>query len=242
MYIASGSFSRVHVVHADTGAIVWQSTEPLGFLFGSPSVVNGKMFIADTGPYYNGYGGRLWAYHMTTKPAVKTPPPSANFNISIGNITYDLKAVASTGIVDKSSGGFVQRVLNSSSPDAGYTTVYLRLPIAGVAPAAGLPYGFDWLYTDAWMIQGAGPNSVMLGKYRPETWQVLPTGNLQVSLTSGASCSSGDFSGTYSVVVQLQCAAGPLISVVTFLDSNTCQRMLAFYYYILLFDIMLIFP
>ena len=227
VYIASGSFSRVHVIHADTGAIVWQSTEPLGFLFGSPSVVNGKMFIADAGQHFNGYSGRLWAYQMTTKPNTKLAPPSANFNITIGTSTYNMKALASTGAIDLTTGGLFQRVFNSSSPDAGYTTVYLRLPIAGVAPTAGLPYGFDWLYTDAWMIQGAGPTSIMLGRYRPKSWQQLPNGNLQVSLKSGSSCSTSFFRGTYSLTVQLQCSGGPLKSVVTFLGSNICQRMFA---------------
>jgi len=227
VYVASGSFARVHAVHADTGAIVWQSSEPLGYLFGSPTVVNGKMFIADTGPYFNGYGGKLWAYQMTTKPAAKRVTPPTNFNITIGKSVFNLRSVVSTGAIDKSTGGLLQRVFNSSAPDGSYTSVYMRLPIAGVAPTTGLPYGFDWQYTDVWMINGAGPSSVMLGRYQPNSWLQLSNGDLQVSLTSGASCPSS--SARYSVTVQLHCSGGPLKSVVSVTKSNACQRTFEMY-------------
>lgn len=65
-YPSSGKYGKVFAVSADTGYLLWNSTEPLGFVVSPPAVVDGKVFITDAGPFYNGYGGKLWAYKLNS--------------------------------------------------------------------------------------------------------------------------------------------------------------------------------
>ena len=224
VYIATGVFGKVYAINADTGAILWQSTDPIQYAFGPPTVVNGKMYIADCGPNYDGKGAKLWGYQLVPKTAMNPPPPvSNNFNITIGSSKFNLKYVASTGIIDKNTGGYIQRIYNASYFLYSSYTFYIRFPIAGVPPTSALPYGFDWQYTDAWLIQGKGPSAMMLGKYDPKSWQMIGDGSIQMTLTEQTIC-EGNLN--FHMIIELKCATGPMMSTITQMQQCTCK-----YYY-----------
>ena len=67
VYFGTGFMSQYYAMDADTGKTLWSSTEALGYVYAPPTIVDGQLFIVDSGPNYDG-NGKLWAYSLKTKP------------------------------------------------------------------------------------------------------------------------------------------------------------------------------
>jgi len=52
-------------LNADTGGLLWKSQDSYGQMFAGPTVVDGRVFVVDTGS--QGVGTSIWAYEMRTR-------------------------------------------------------------------------------------------------------------------------------------------------------------------------------
>ena len=124
---------------------------------------------------------------ITIHPSPPTPNPtlaptltvSNNFNITIGNLFYDLHTVATTNIPGPFTGIYTQRLYVLSG---GGTTLYFHVPIAGHVNTDGLPIG-DWSSSDFYSGWGYS-----IGKYNASSWVISTNHSFQVSYTNGDDC------------------------------------------------------
>ena len=107
-----------------------------------------------------------------------TIPVSNNFNITIDQYVYNVRAIATTNVPTPLTGSYVQKTYSFTS---GGTNYYFRVPVAGYESVVGLPIG-RW-DTDFWQGEGA----YKLGFYNRSSW-ILLNGSLQVSYVNGDYC------------------------------------------------------
>eukprot|EP00607_Mallomonas_marina_P009996 CAMPEP_0182422824 /NCGR_PEP_ID=MMETSP1167-20130531/8635_1 /TAXON_ID=2988 /ORGANISM="Mallomonas Sp, Strain CCMP3275" /LENGTH=1169 /DNA_ID=CAMNT_0024601225 /DNA_START=861 /DNA_END=4371 /DNA_ORIENTATION=+ len=62
VYVATGANGQLFAVNADSGVVLWVSTQALGYLMSPPIVVNGMLLIADSGKRFDGVTSKLWAF------------------------------------------------------------------------------------------------------------------------------------------------------------------------------------
>lgn len=75
VFLATGQMSTLYAVDVDTGALVWTAPQTLGVIYASPTVVDGHLFVADSGPSYNGQG-TFWAYALSNPAPLPTLAPT----------------------------------------------------------------------------------------------------------------------------------------------------------------------
>jgi len=185
VYVTTGSSGQIFALHADTGDVLWSSAEDMGFIYAPPTVVDGKVFVIDSGPNFAGSGCYLWTYTLQTAgtPA-PTEKPIESFYVTINGKTFDLTQIATTGSVD-SSNMYTQRLF--SFTDIYFDEYYFRLPVGGLADASGLPVSLDWSNTDFWL-NDYSLGYVMIGKYDAKTWVQREQGVASVLFTGGTFC------------------------------------------------------
>eukprot|EP01041_Mallomonas_annulata_P012930 gene12930-27276_t len=220
VYVSTGEFSQVYAVNADTGVIVWESSEALGHIYASPTVVDGKLFVVDSGSNYDGVSSRLWAYipqdMVTATPTSSPTAISSSFIITISTSTFDVTSLATTGSPNAITGLYTQKIYTFT--DASSNIYYMRLPVAGITSTSGLPLGLTWDYTDLWE-DSFTLGYVMLGEYDATSWSQPSSSSLQVNYIKGTYCR--EVSIYRQTTVKFQCSAGAITSYV-FSENSTC--------------------
>jgi hypothetical protein len=218
VYVATGSFGQVFAIDADTGIIKWKSHENLGFIYASPTIVNGKLLIADCGNKCKGENTQLWAYNKYNRAPPPTASPSAvteNFFVTIGSQIFNLTSIASTGIPD-ANGQYKQKLYTFS--DSTSHKYFLRIPVAGLSTTVGLPAHLDWQYSDFWEVT-SDSGYIMLGKYDHTTWLQPSSTTLQVQFTQGSFCPS---QGIYrETTIRFRCSTSSTTYI--FSEVSTCK-------------------
>jgi outer membrane protein assembly factor BamB len=102
VYATAGSYPYVYALDADDGTLLWSSPKgEIGLSLSPPTVVNGNLFITDTGKSFDGITARLYKYNLVkkTKPLIipPSPPVSHNFNVNISGKSYDFTKYVTTG-------------------------------------------------------------------------------------------------------------------------------------------------
>jgi len=136
-----------------------------------------------------------------------------DFHITIGGHSYDLSAIASSGVLNATTGRYIQKLHKIKDINDNY--FIFTLPIAGEKPSptsSDYPSGFSWNtdlvqcnFNSGYYGYDGSYDFHSIGTYNSSSWTLSDNGTFSVKFTGGAYCDPID--ADRSATVTFRCAA-----------------------------------